>query len=302
MRVAMALKLKPCTTTDGLAMAFTIIMVPVAYLHGVFNIAPVVYAGEEQLTSYYLVVGFMTFLLLNTVVNYWLLLTVDTSCRRVATPVVAQPGWIHCPLCQLNTPPRSHHCPICGSCILRRDHHCYFAGKCVGYHNHRYFVSFLIHVTTAALLGVVMSFRAVCIMAGGFRLTLIPGFVFPILAWVLQMMPVNPFTMLEASIALFASLGAGALLGLQLYQAYRGQTYWEYQRNVTTYRKSFAATMREIMGKNWWVCWLCPLIPSPLPYDGSEYQPRTQSISATNSHHLTHASNPQNKLRKKLHC
>lgn len=264
----------PRTSMDGLAMTFTVVMVPVAYLHGVFNIAPVVFAGEEWLTAYYLAIGYMSFLFLNTVISYWLLLTTDTSCRRVTLPVVDQPGYTHCPYCQYYSPPRSHHCPICQECVLRRDHHCYFTGRCVGYYNHRYFITFLVSVTSAAVLGAVLSFWAVFIIVGGFSLTVIPSLVFPVLAWVLQMMPVSPLIMVEASLALFASIGAGGLLMLQLYQAARGQTYYEFQRGLVTYKRSFTATMREIMGDNWWLCWLCPLIPSRLPGNGADYQPR----------------------------
>ena len=272
-------KYLPRTSTDTLAMAFTAVMVPVAYLHGVFNIAPIVFPGEQWLTTYYLAVGYMTFLFVNTVLNYCLLLTTDTSCGRVALPVVDQPGYTHCPYCQYYAPPRSHHCPICNVCVMRRDHHCYFTGRCVGYYNHRYFISFLISVTSAALLGAVMSFWAVYLLVGGFTLTIIPGLIFPVLAWVMQMMPVSPLVMMETSIAIFASLGAGGLLALQLYQASRGQTYYEFQRGTTTYKRSFAGTMREIMGENWWFCWICPLIPSPLPGPGVELQPRDRGAA-----------------------
>lgn len=267
-------KYLPRTSLDAVAMTFTVVMVPVAYLHGVFNIAPVVFAGEEWLTVYYLAVGYMSFLFINTVLSYWLLLTTDTSCGRVMLPVIDQPGYTHCPYCQYYSPPRSHHCPICQQCVLRRDHHCFFTGRCVGYYNHRYFITFLVSVTSAAVLGTVLSFWAVFVLVGGFSLTLIPSLVFPMLAWVLQMMPVSPLIMVETSIALFASMGAGGLLMLQLYQAAHGQTYYEFQRGLGTYKRSFSATMREIMGDNWWVCWVCPLIPSRLPGNGADYQPR----------------------------
>lgn len=294
--MAVLQKYLPRNAPDALAMVFTIVMVPVAYLHGVFNIAPIVFRREEDLTSYYISVGFMTFLLANTVFNYWLLLTVDTSCSRVVLPVVAPSGWSHCPYCQHNAPPRSHHCPICRLCILRRDHHCYFAGKCVGYYNHRYFISFLVYVTVAAVYGVVLSFWAVSILVGGFTWTVIPSLVFPVLAWVLQMMPVSPFIMVETSIAMFASLGAGGLLLLQLYQAHRGETYWEFQRGVKFYNRGFVRNMTEIMGKNWWICWLSPFIPSPRVGDGSQYQPRDRGAPS----HPTQNSWPQAAQRKDI--
>ncbi|CAI8037753.1 Probable palmitoyltransferase ZDHHC24 [Geodia barretti] len=206
----MLLRLKkyfPRTSTDTMAMTFTVVMVPLAYVHGVVNIAPVVFPTDP---AYTLSVGLMTFLLFNTVSSYWLLLTTDTSCGRVALPVINQPGYFHCPYCQHYAPPRSHHCLICQRCVLRRDHHCFFTGRCVGFYNHRYFFTFLLSVTSAAFMGAIMSFVAVFTLIGGFSLTVIPGLVFPMLAWLLDIMPVSPLTMIETSVALFATWGWGA--------------------------------------------------------------------------------------------
>lgn len=264
----------PRTSTDALAMGFTVVMVPVAYIHGLVNIVPVVFTGSM---AYGLVVSLMTFLLFNTICSYWLLLTTNTTCGRVTLPVIEQPGYFFCPHCKFYAPPRSHHCLICQKCILRRDHHCYFTGRCIGFYNHRYFFTFLFSVTSAALLGAVLSFWAVFLMIGGFSLTVIPGLIFPVLAWLLDIMPVSPLVMIETSVALFVSLGAGGLLGLQIHQARNGQTYWEYQRCVTAYHRSFSQTMKEIMGERWWICWLCPLIPSRLPGNGADYKPREES-------------------------
>lgn len=290
-----ARKYLPRTPVDLTAMTFTIVMVPVAYLHGVFNIVPVVFQSS---TIYFMIVSYMTVLLFNTLASYWLLLKTDTSCGRLTLPVIEQPGYTHCPFCQYYAPPRSHHCPICQKCILRRDHHCFFTGRCVGYHNHRYFITFLIFVTLAAMLATVLSFCAVFIMVGGFSLTIIPSLIFPLLAWMFDMMPVSPLIMILTSLSLFVTLGAGGLLLLQLYQAMRGQTYYEFQRSSTTYQQSFAETMREIMGKNWWICWLCPLIPSPLPGNGAEYEPADGGGNHTHNHHHPTSTMPHEVRRK----
>ena len=291
----MLLRLKkyfPRTSTDTMAMTFTVVMVPLAYVHGVVNIAPVVFPTDP---AYTLSVGLMTFLLFNTVSSYWLLLTTDTSCGRVALPVINQPGYFHCPYCQHYAPPRSHHCLICQRCVLRRDHHCFFTGRCVGFYNHRYFFTFLLSVTSAAFMGAIMSFVAVFTLIGGFSLTVIPGLVFPMLAWLLDIMPVSPLTMIETSVALFATLGAGGLLCLQLYQAAHGETYWEFQRGVTAYRRSFPETMKELMGENWWICWLCPLIPSRVIGNGADYKPREEGHTHRNA---TNSTAPQEVHRK----
>lgn len=50
--------------------------------------------------------------------------------------------WRYCPVCQHDSPPRSHHCKVCKRCTLKRDHHCFIVGSCIGYYNQRFFVVF----------------------------------------------------------------------------------------------------------------------------------------------------------------
>ena len=263
-------------------MGFTLIMIPVSYLHGVLYIAPTIWPTDLSTNessnhiSYYCAVFLMTFLFANVMVNLFLTITVDTTCRRVPLPVVAQPGWLFCPRCKYYAPPRAYHCPTCQQCVLRRDHHCYFAGRCIGYYNHRYFIAFLVYLTISAFFGLSTSLVAVYHLAGGFSLTFIPACIFPVLAWVFQIMPVNPFVMLETSVALFVVVSGGGLLVLQVYVISRGQTYYEMQRNIRNYEKSRLQNVVDVLGQNWWFCWLFPFIPSPRPGDGAHYPPRDQ--------------------------
>jgi len=48
--------------------------------------------------------------------------------------------WSLCEKCESDKPPRAHHCILCKTCILKRDHHCYLVGNCIGFYNQRYFV------------------------------------------------------------------------------------------------------------------------------------------------------------------
>lgn len=278
----------PHNHVDAMAMTFTFIMIPISYLHGVLYIAPTIWptndpnlpeeTTRQNVTRYYIVVSLMSFLFLNTFANLLLTITVDTSCGRIPLPVVSQPGWSFCPYCRYYAPPRSHHCSTCRRCMVRQDHHCFFAGRCVGYYNHRYFVSFLIYLTMSAILGIVTSIVAISRLAGGFSLTFIPAFLFPVLAWVFQIMPVNPIVMLETSVAFFVTFGAGGLLVLQMYIISRGQTYHEMQKSINIYGR--LRTLREnfadVLGRNWWFCWISPFIPSPRLGDGAHYPPRDQ--------------------------
>ena len=285
----------PRNQIDALAMAMTFILIPLAYFHGVVNIAPIVWPiqdvpdelRETNLVTHYASILFMTFLFVNAMANLFLTMVVNTTCGRVALPVVTQPGWRFCPYCQHYSPPRAHHCSLCKKCILRRDHHCYFTGKCVGHYNQRYFVAFLIYVLVAALFGVFLSFRAISILQGGLSWNILPSLIFPVVVWVLQMMPVSPLVLIETSVAMFTALGTGALLFLQLCQIYSGQTLWEFQRKVSKYNGGLRRNMVDAMGYNWWFCWLLPFIRSPQPGDGSHYPPLDDVTPHTESYDIT---------------
>ena len=267
-------------------MAVTFIMIPVSYLHGVVYIAPIIWPVrnvpedlvEKNTFPYYASLVLMTFLFVNTMINLFYTVTVDTSCGRVAAlPVVSQPGWYFCPFCQHYSPPRAHHCPTCTKCVLKRDHHCYFAGKCIGYYNQRYFIAFLIYLTISSICGVILSLWAITILLGGFSLTYIPAVLFPVLAWFFQMTPVNPWIMLETSMAIFVTLGAGGLLFVQLFTIYNGQTYYEYQKRNGAYNRGPKNNFEDSLGSRWPICWIFPLIRSPQPGDGTHYQSRSEA-------------------------
>lgn len=257
-------------------MGFTFLSIPTSYLHGVLYIAPTIWPTETATSAYYCAILVMTFLFVNTYTNLIFTVTTETSCGRIPLPVVSQPGWYFCPYCRYYSPPRAHHCSTCRCCMLRRDHHCFFAGKCIGYYNHRYFVAFLIYLTMSSICGVVTSFLAISRLTGSFSFTFIPAFIFPVLAWVFQMMPVNPIVMLETSLAIFVTVGAGGLLGLQIYMISRGQTYHELQKNIHVYGRTMTENFADVLGRNWWFCWILPFIPSPRPGDGAHYPPGDQ--------------------------
>lgn len=61
-----------------------------------------------------------------------------------------------CQDCGILPPVRALHCPFCDACVLKMDHHCPWVLGCVGYHNHPYFVLYLLYcvVGTAYLSSV----------------------------------------------------------------------------------------------------------------------------------------------------
>lgn len=63
-----------------------------------------------------------------------------------------------CKFCKKPKPSRVHHCHICKKCVLRMDHHCPWVCNCVGFHNHKYFVLFLLYLCGGCLYVTIMSF------------------------------------------------------------------------------------------------------------------------------------------------
>lgn len=275
----MVKKLFPHNRFDAVAMAFTFTMIPIAYVHGLYNILPTVYpvsgVSEEEAaanrSSYIQHAIFMTFLFVNAVGHLCFTLLTNTSSRRNVLPVTHISGWVFCQMCNHNSPPRSWHCPLCKTCILRRDHHCYFTGLCIGYHNHRFFITFLAYVVIAAAYATVMSAWVVSTVVGGLTWRLIPSLMFPVLAWMIGYLQVPFVTTFLTSMAFMVLLGSSALLGLQLMQIWNGQTYYEYCAGTNEYCKDLHSNIVEVMGRNWWFSWLCPLFPSPQPGDGTQY-------------------------------
>lgn len=56
-------------------------------------------------------------------------------------------------------PERTHHCSICKTCIIKYDHHCPWLNQCVGLYNERYFVLFLIYLSTGCMVVVATGWR-----------------------------------------------------------------------------------------------------------------------------------------------
>ncbi|KAK0416208.1 hypothetical protein QR680_012345 [Steinernema hermaphroditum] len=52
-----------------------------------------------------------------------------------------------CPKCRVVKPDRAHHCRQCERCVMRMDHHCPVLGNCVHFHNHKFFINFLLAAT-----------------------------------------------------------------------------------------------------------------------------------------------------------
>jgi palmitoyltransferase len=86
------------------------------------------------------------------------------------------------------------------------------------------------------------------------------------------------YSVYDVSIAVLTSVGYILnflflwLLIIQIRQILKGQTKYELKKGITTYSIGLKIILREIGGKYWFLVWISPLVPSPLPGDGISFE------------------------------
>lgn len=63
-----------------------------------------------------------------------------------------------------------------------------------------------------------------------------------------------------------------AFFFFHIFLLFRGQTTREWYSSRRPYNLGFLGNLRHTLGVRWYICWLSPLIPSPLPGDGINFQ------------------------------
>ncbi|KAF2356494.1 Palmitoyltransferase DHHC domain [Trinorchestia longiramus] len=139
--------LLPRTFTDAAAFTLLSCAIPIVYWFEVFVVMPRVFNSFFHVIHIFL----GTFVLLNVITNFGMMVVVDTSTKGHIMPATVPHGWHVCAPCENVAPPRSRHCGICGCCVLKREHHCIFTGCCIGLYNHRFFVCFLVYMWLSTL-------------------------------------------------------------------------------------------------------------------------------------------------------
>ncbi|XP_034037903.1 probable palmitoyltransferase ZDHHC24 [Thalassophryne amazonica] len=215
------------------------------------------------------------FLLVNICWNAVLFLRTNSSIKGVflGGEGVGQ-GWRYCYTCETHTPPRCSHCYDCKVCVLRRDHHCVFFGQCVGFRNYRYFLSCLLFMWAGLLYAVLMNVEVfMVILKEGVTMHSLLLLLIPWIMLVSGQVSARAFA--------FAFIADACVLGFLLVSAFfffhiflllRGQSTREWYSSRQPYNLGVMANLHHTLGRHWYLCWLCPLIPSPLPGDGIHFQ------------------------------
>ncbi|ELU16715.1 hypothetical protein CAPTEDRAFT_113639 [Capitella teleta] len=180
--------------------------------------------------------------------------------------------WRYCTSCIGYQPLRSHHCRQCDVCVLKRDHHCWFSGCCVGHANQRFYCCMIVNVWLAAIYANCFHLDFLSHVMGGLGFSTWLCVILPHVAALTGFLSLNQFFVAVISfLALFSLIMLTWLLCIQLAQLRHGQTKYERLKGYITYDLGFIGNARYMLGSRWFLAWLLPWLPSPLPGDGISF-------------------------------
>ncbi|KAK7478762.1 hypothetical protein BaRGS_00029973 [Batillaria attramentaria] len=268
----------PKTPTDWFSFCFLLSGMHGVFVFEVFVVLPFLYKDVTEFSlMYYIHILAALFIYVNTLGNVIMVMITEAGTRGLVLPVILKPGWRFCSVCECNAPPRSYHCNTCRTCVLRRDHHCVFTGCCIGHKNQRYFVVMVLYFWIAALYATIMNVDLVYHLFGEFSLKTLFVLFLPLLAWMFRVIETVTMTMaFMISLCLIVCLLTLALLGYHLLNVINGQTVFEKTHRIRDYDLGPVNNLKVVFGKNWAICWLFPLIPSPLLGNGLEFPKKNE--------------------------
>lgn len=190
--------------------------------------------------------------------------------------------WHLCTHCQMLVPPRAWHCRLCNVCILKRDHHCNVTANCIGHRNQRYFIALLFHLTLGTLASVgynVLHMLVIRIPLAGDPFLLVAAAIegFDARRFVSNL-EVDTSKLIINGIALKLSMFAMFLAtGQFIYHfsliLHGSSMFHMWDR---TYNLGAWTNLRMVLGERMLWTLLSPMIDSPLPHDGTQWQLATR--------------------------
>ncbi|XP_051901281.1 probable palmitoyltransferase ZDHHC24 isoform X1 [Pristis pectinata] len=222
--------------------------------------------------------AFLAFILGNVVGNLCLFIRRNPSIRGVflANQAVGQ-GWSYCYVCESHVPQRCSHCHDCKVCVLRRDHHCVLFGQCVGHANHRFFLCCLLHMWLGLLYAISLNADIFLeLLQEGLSLHSLFLLFIPWAMLITGQVGVATFTFaFVADTCILGFLFVSAFLLFHLQLVWHGQTTREWSAGLRgPYDLGWWQNLTELLGHRWYLTWICPLLPSPLPGNGIAFQIR----------------------------
>lgn len=268
---------RPKSWVDGASMLYCMGMVHAAYLYGEIAIAPWLVetysVGTLKMCFYQLLA---LFFYVNVMGNIYMIITTNTSTTGKMLPTLLKPGWRFCYACEANSPPRSFHCWTCNKCILKRDHHCMFTSQCIGHYNYRFYFWLVFYGWCGTVFCWTMSMPYVWSLLGEFSIWKLSYFIFPLFCFMLQL--ISFYTAVVTFITLLSFIFSFALFGLLCWHGshiYKGQTTFESSHHIFDYDLGWRMNIVQSFGSKWYLTWVLPWLPSPIPGDGIDFQTKS---------------------------
>ncbi|XP_030320944.1 palmitoyltransferase ZDHHC3-like isoform X1 [Calypte anna] len=207
---------------------------------------------------------------------------IDFSDLRSAAPRKPEKSpeeWTVCERCEAYRPPRAHHCRVCHRCVRRMDHHCPWINNCVGELNQKYFIQFLFY-TACSVPGLASLYAAGLVLATWLG----PPGRSPVGTAAGGESGSNRIQTAHSIVLLFESLLFGAFVAVVFYdqlvsiitdetplEKLQKKGLKEMDRGGLRAPRPKLALLREVFGRGFVLCWLCPCSCSPPP--GPGYSP-----------------------------
>ena len=272
-------RLWPRSGVDRMAFGFTMVELIVEGCFEMFIVIPKLY--PEMCVGKFLHMAFGIFLFVNTVANFFYAMGTDVTSGSTVLPSILKPGWKYCHTCMHNAPPRAVHCWACECCVLKRDHHCMFTGRCIGHKNLRYYLMAVFYLSLGALYANYLNMDyAMEVLYENLNWKVIIAMVAPLVGWSLGITEsLSFFVSFQCGTCMIASVMFTGLLFYHVRLILRGQTTHEWRNNhERVYNLGWKRNLQEALGTRWYLVWISPLVPSPLPGDGIYFRRRDGMI------------------------